>query len=169
MTLLRSSPLRRTRDKSGLLRLKTGAGNPARLKTRLSERADEKARELCYRRGGVEFAGERRIPATGTCVCCGERETAFDAIEWAHSFPRGNRKCRWEVWGAFPIKRTHHQRFTRDPEGWRALLISKWGEDVYQERYRFSKTTFGGSITVAFYRELLSELSDALRVARAAA
>lgn len=157
--------MRPKRDPSGLMRITRAHGKPARLKSRLSDRADALAREICYRSGGVQFIAGRRVPGTGTCACCSEGETVADPIEWAHSFPRANRMCRWEPWGAFPVKRTHHSRFTRDPEGWRAFLVGKWGEERYQERYRLSRQTFGGSITVAFYRDLIARLrADLLRM-----
>jgi hypothetical protein len=151
-------PLKRKRERSGLLRITNASGKPARLKSRLSDTADDLARRLCYLSAGVEFVGRKRVPATGMCACCGERETVSDPIEWAHAFPRANRMCRWEPWGAFPVKSSHHSTFTHDPEAWRAFLISKWGEERYQERYATSKKTFGGSITVAFYRELVARL-----------
>lgn len=149
-------------ERSGLRRITTAAGKPARLKSRLSDNADELAREIVYRRAGVQYMGARRVAGTGTCECCGQRETAVDPIEWAHAFPRARRRCRWEAWGALGVMRSHHRRYTRDSEGWRAVLVKRYGEETYLERYRLSQQTFGGSITVAFYRELIARLRSEL-------
>ena len=116
-------------------------------KTYLRKKADDLCRELCYKRGKCEAAGQDGVGCKGR-------------LEWAHMETRAVISIRYEDWNYSLWCSAHHWFYDSHPIHKAEWIKLNKGQEIYDRIKRYKPQS--GIITVEWYKSKIEELKTLL-------